>query len=92
MTRLPPPHDVVAVYEATSEFEAIAIRDVLEAAGIPVMVRSRLVPGYEVPIIVGGEAGVYADIMVLPRDEEQASGVIAEYLETLRTGAVEEPQ
>jgi len=88
---LPPrTQDVVAVHEATSEFEAIAIRDVLEAAGIPVLTRSRLMPGYEVPIIVGGEAGVYADIMVLPQHDEKARQVIAEYLEAVRTQPVED--
>jgi len=86
----PRPQDVVAVHEATSEFEAIAIRDTLEAAGIPVLTRSRLMPGYEVPIIVGGEAGVYADIMVLSRHDERARRVIAEYLEALRTQPVED--
>ena len=90
MSLLPRPHDVVAVHEATSEFEAIAIRDALEAAGIPVLTRSRLMPGYEVPIIVGGEAGVYADIMVLSQHHERARQVIAEYLEALRTQPVED--
>ncbi len=90
MSLLPHPQDVVAVHEATSEFEAIAIRDVLEAAGIPVLTRSRLMPGYEVPIIVGGEAGVYADIMVLSQHNEKARRVIAEYLEALRTQPVED--
>jgi len=86
------PQDVVTVHEATSEFEAIAIRDALQAAGIPVLTRSRLMPGYEVPIIMGGVAGVYADIMVLPQHEEEARRVIAEYLDALRAPPAEEPQ
>lgn len=91
MSLFPPPQDLVVVHEATSEFEVIAVRDALEAAGIAVMVRSRLLPGYEVPIMVRGEAGVYADMMVLRRDEDRASRVIAEYLAALRA-ATEESQ
>lgn len=90
MSLLPRPQDVVTVHEATSEFEAIAIRDALEAAGIPVLTRSRLMPGYEVPIIMGGVAGVYADIMVLSQQNEEAQRIIAEYLEALRAQPVED--
>ncbi|MDR7518757.1 MAG: DUF2007 domain-containing protein [Armatimonadota bacterium] len=80
---LPSPGDLVAVFEATSEFEAIAIRDVLTAAGIRVMVRSRRVAGYEVPTMLGGQAGIVADLLVRPDQASDARAVIAEYLASL---------
>jgi len=90
---LPRPRDIVAVREATSEFEAIAIRDLLTAEGMPVMIRSRVIQSaYEVLGILGPEAGVYADIMVLSQHEEEARRVIAEYLDALRAQPAEEPQ
>ena len=87
MPLLPPPEDLVVVFEATSEFEAIAIRDALEAAGVRVMVRSRRVPGYEVPTMLGGQAGIVADILVRPDQESEARVIIAEYLASLAAGS-----
>jgi hypothetical protein len=81
--RFPEPGDVVAVHEATSQFEAIAIRDLLEAAGVLTMVRSRVVPGYEVRDMWGDKAGVVADILVRPEDETAARALIADYLKSL---------
>ncbi len=84
MPLLPEPEDVVAVHEATSEFEAIAIRDFLEAAGVATMVRSRVMPAYELPEMWGDKAGVVADILVQPEHGAQARALIAEYLESLK--------
>jgi len=84
MPLLPEPEDVVAVHEATSEFEAIAIRDFLEAAGVPTMVRSRVLPAFETPEMWGDKAGVVADILVRPEHEARARALIAEYLESLK--------
>ncbi len=86
MPLLPAPDDVVAVHEATSEFEAIAIRDLLEGAGIHTMVRSRVMPGYEVREMWGDKAGVVADILVRPGDEAAARALIAEFLASLEAG------
>ena len=83
MPLLPPPNDVVAVHEAASEFEAIAIRDLLEAAGVQTMVRSRLVPGYQVPMMLGDQAGIVADILVRPEQEAEARALITDYLASL---------
>lgn len=80
MPLLPEPRDIVAVHQATTEFEAMTIRDLLENAGVRVMVRSRLVPGYAVPTMVGDQAGIWADILVLPEQEAEARRVIADYL------------
>lgn len=83
MPLLPLPDDVVAVHAAATEFEAIAIRDLLEAAGVRAMVRSRRVPGYEVRTMMGDQAGVAADILVLPEQEAEARALIEEYLASL---------
>jgi len=79
---LPKPTDVVVIHEASSEFEAMTIRDLLGAAGIDAMVRTRFVPGYP-GIVVTDKIGVWADILVLPEDEQAARRLIAEYLASL---------
>lgn len=86
MPLLPLPDDVVAVHAAATEFEAIAIRDLLEAAGVRAMVRSRRVPGYEVRTMLGDQAGIVADILVRPEQEAEARVLIEEYLASLGTG------
>lgn len=80
----PRPRDLVTVHEATSEFEATAVRDALAAAGLPAMVRSRRIPGYGVLAMRGGQAGIWAEVLVRSRDEDQARRVVAEYLASLR--------
>jgi hypothetical protein len=79
---LPRPADVVVVHEASSEFEAMTIRDLLASAGIDAMVRTRFVPGYP-GTVVTDKIGVWADILVLPDDERAARSLIAEYLASL---------
>lgn len=71
---------------AASEFEAIAIRDLLEAAGVHAMVRSRVVPGYGVPTMAGDQAGVVAEILVPPEQRDEACALIADYLAALGSG------
>jgi hypothetical protein len=66
-----------------SEFEAMTIRDLVEAAGLPVMLRSRLIPGYEVREMWGDKAGVVAEILVPPEHEAEARALIADYLASL---------
>ncbi|MGQ0548823.1 MAG: putative signal transducing protein [Armatimonadota bacterium] len=84
MPLLPEPQDVATVYEATSEFEAMTIRDLLESAGVRTMIRSRHVPGYDVATMVGDQAGIWADILVLPDQEDEARRLIADYLASLQ--------
>lgn len=90
MPLLPLPDDVVAVHAAATEFEAIAIRDLLEAAGVRAMVRSRRVPGYEIRTMLGDQAGITADILVRPGQEAEARALIQEYLASLGTERWEE--
>lgn len=85
MPLLPEPRDVVRVYDATSEFEAMTIRDLLGAAGIRAMIRSRHVPGYDVPTMTRDQAGIWADILVRPEDEAEARQLIADYLASLQS-------
>jgi hypothetical protein len=82
---IPEPRDVVVVHEAISEFETITIRDLLEDAGVRVMVRSRVIPGYLVPEMWGDKAGVVAEILVRPEDQGRARALIAEYLASLHS-------
>jgi hypothetical protein len=89
MPLLPEPGDVVAVHEATSEFEAIAIRDLLRAAGVLTMIRSRVMPAYEVRDMWGEKAGVVADILVRPEDEAAARTLIADYIESLKAEGID---
>jgi hypothetical protein len=58
----------------------------LEAAGLRAVVRSRLVPGYNVPTLEGGQGGIVADILVPPEQEAQARALVAEYLAALEEG------
>jgi hypothetical protein len=76
---LPPPRDLVSIRQASTQFEARTLCDLLEAAGIPVMVRSRLVPGYELPV----PPGVWGDVLVKPEDAPAARVVIEDYLRSL---------
>lgn len=89
MPLLPEPRDVVRVFDATNEFEAITIRDLLGAAGIRAMIRSRHVPGYDVPTMTGDQAGIWADILVRPEHEAEARQVIADYLASLQSAGEE---
>jgi len=90
MPLLPEPADLRTVHRAGTEFEAMTIRDLLEAAGIKVMVRSRQVPGYAVTTMAGDQAGIWGDILVLPGHEAAARQAIAEYLASLRAGVAED--
>ncbi|MDI6771983.1 MAG: hypothetical protein QME77_05280 [bacterium] len=83
----PAPGDVVVVHGAASEFEAIAIRDLLEAAGVHAMIRSRVVPGYGVPTMAGDQAGIVAEIIVRPEEKNEACALIAGYLASLEEDA-----
>ena len=83
MPLLPEPRDVVAVHEATNEFEAMTICNLLESNGLRAMARSRVVPGYGVPMMAGDQAGIWADILVLREQEAEARRIIAEYLAAL---------
>jgi hypothetical protein len=83
MPLLPPPRDVVVVHWASSEFEAHTIAGVLQDAGLRVMVRSRLVSGYDLPSV----PGVWGEVLVPPEQEDEARRLIADYMSALDTEA-----
>ena len=85
-----PPADVVVVYRATSDFAAIAVRDALEANGLRPMVRSRRVPGYQVPTLTKDQAGIVAEILVRPDEAAAARAVISDFLGGLQDAAPQE--
>jgi hypothetical protein len=78
--------DVAVVHRASTEFEAISVREMLEAAGLRAVIRSRLVPGYNVPTLAGGQGGIVADILVPAEQEAQARALVADYLAALAVG------
>jgi 4-hydroxy-tetrahydrodipicolinate synthase len=84
---LPLPHDYANVFKAPSETEAALVQRILEEAGIPVLVRSRQVPGYAE--IIRGGSGVWGDVLVPIAYESQARRHVAEHLHQMReAGAV----
>ena len=86
------PKDVAVVHQATTEFEAISVCNMLEVAGVHAFIRSRLVPGYNVPTLEGGQGGIVADILVPPEQEAQARALVADYLTGLEErGEVPDP-
>lgn len=79
---LPLPEDYARVHQAGSESEALLVQQILEEAGIPVIVRSRQVPGY-------GEAirrasGVWGDILVPKEHEQDAQRYVRDYLRAMK--------
>lgn len=86
MPLLPPPSDLVPVHRASTEFEARTIYELLGAAGIPAMVRSRLVAGYQVAV----PPGLWGEVLVAPADAPAARVVIEDYLRALAPPSEEE--
>jgi len=74
--------DAARVHQAANEAEALLIQRILEDANIPVVVRSRQVPGYGE--IIKHAVGVWGDIVVPKAYEESARRYIAEYLHALK--------
>jgi 4-hydroxy-tetrahydrodipicolinate synthase len=79
---LPPPADYATVLKAGSEAEAVLARRILEEAGIPVIVRSRQVPGYG--DVIQKASGVWADVLVPVAYEAAAREYVAGYLGQMR--------
>ncbi|MGH2399202.1 MAG: dihydrodipicolinate synthase family protein, partial [bacterium] len=75
---LPLPHDYANVFKAPSETEAVLVQRILEEVGIPVLVRSRQVPGYAE--VIRGSSGVWGDVLVPVAYESAARRHVAEHL------------
>lgn len=67
------------VHTAATEVEAVMLQGLLEEAGIPVLLRSHLVPGYGTPIPPG-----WGDLLVPDERLGDAKALIAEYLSAVR--------
>ncbi len=81
---LPLPQDYARVHQAASESEALLVRRILEEAEIPVVVRSRQVPGYGE--IIRHAVGVWGDILVPKAYEETARRYVEDHLRVMREG------
>jgi hypothetical protein len=68
-----------AVHTAATEVEAVMLKGLLEDAGIPVVIRSHLVPGYQTRIPPG-----WGDLFVPDDRAADAKVFITEYLASLK--------
>lgn len=82
MIMLPPPDDYARVHQAGSESEALLVQCILQDAGIPVLVRSRQVPGYAE--VIRGAIGVWGDILVPKAYEDDALRYVQNYLRAMK--------
>ena len=82
---LPPPADYARVHQAESESEALLVQRILQDAGIPVLVRSRQVPGYAE--VIRGAIGVWGDILVPKSYEPDALQYVQNYLRVMKEPA-----
>lgn len=79
---IPLPDDYARVHQAVSESEALLVQRILEDTGIPVLVRSRQVPGYGE--VIRGAIGVWGDILVPKAYETEAQRYVQEHLRALK--------
>lgn len=79
---LPPPADYATVLKAGTESEAVLARRILEEVGIPVIVRSRQVPGYG--DVIQKASGIWADVLVPVAYESTAREYLAGYLRQMK--------
>ncbi len=78
-----------AVHTAGDEVEAVMLQGVLEEAGIPVLLRSRQIPGYGE--VLERATGVWGDLLVPDDRAAEARAIVAEYLSSARAGRREPP-
>jgi len=65
---------LVPIYTPSSEAEALLLKDLLEQEGIPVLLRSRQIPGYG--DLISRATGVWGDLLVPVEFEERARGLL----------------
>jgi len=66
------------VHKAHDEAEALMLQGLLEEAGIPVVLRSRQIPGYGE--VVERATGVWGDLLVPDERETEARALVTGYL------------
>jgi 4-hydroxy-tetrahydrodipicolinate synthase len=69
---------MIRVHTAGDQVEALMLQGLLEQAGIPVVLRSRQVPGYA--DVVESATGVWGDLLVPDERADDARGLIRDYL------------
>jgi 2-dehydro-3-deoxy-D-pentonate aldolase len=69
---------MITVHTAGDEVEALMLQGLLEQAGIPVVLRSRQVPGYA--DVVESATGVWGDLLVPDERAADARALIRDYL------------
>lgn len=79
---------LVIVFTATSEFQALTLRDLLQQNDIPAMLKSSIVPGYNFNVI---NPSVWGDVLVNDVHVERARELIVGFYGTLGELAVAEP-
>jgi 2-dehydro-3-deoxy-D-pentonate aldolase len=70
------------VHKAHDEAEALMLQGLLEEAGIPVVLRSRQIPGYGE--VVERATGVWGDLLVPDERETEARALVTGYLRSSR--------
>jgi hypothetical protein len=76
---MPPWRPLANVYRAPDEIAAIAVKYVLEGAGITSWARSIQIPWYD--NLMKFARGYWGDILVAEEDREDALRVVGEYLD-----------
>lgn len=74
-----------SIHTAGDEVEALMLQGVLEEAGIPVLLRSRQIPGYGE--LLERATGVWGDLLVPDARAAEARAIVAEYLSGARPDA-----
>jgi dihydrodipicolinate synthase/N-acetylneuraminate lyase len=71
-----------SVHTASDEVQALMLQGILEEAGIPVLLRSRQLPGYGE--VLERATGIWGDLLVPDDREAEARTLVVEYLASLR--------
>ena len=68
----------VSVFQATSEFQALTIRDMLDENRVPCIIRTNIIAGFDFSL-----KGCFGDILVFAEDEDRARELIGGFMGTL---------
>jgi len=79
---------LVIVFTATSEFQALTVRDLLQQNNVPAMLKSSVVPGYNFNVI---NPSIWGDVLVDEVNIERARELVVGFYGTLGELAEAEP-
>jgi 4-hydroxy-tetrahydrodipicolinate synthase len=77
-----------SIHTAGDEVEALMLQGILEEAGIPVLLRSRQIPGYGE--LLERATGVWGDLLVPDERAAEARALVAEYLSGAKPDAAQD--